>query len=74
MSGRYSASGKRISSMTHAKRSWTCTCGKVVTGNGGKSSHRRACAGTYLGSYEAYQQRLNAYEAERAGKVEGYTG
>ena len=29
--------------MTHAQRSWTCRCGRTVWGNGGKSSHRRAC-------------------------------
>ena len=39
----YTANGKRISSMTHAKRSVTCVCGKVCRGNGGWSSHRRAC-------------------------------
>lgn len=35
--------GKRKSSMTHANRSWTCVCGRKVWGNGGKSSHQRAC-------------------------------
>jgi hypothetical protein len=29
--------------MTHANRSWTCPCGRTVWGNGGKSSHQRAC-------------------------------
>lgn len=43
MSSRYTADGKRKSSMTHANRSWTCDCGRKVWGNGGKSSHQRAC-------------------------------
>jgi hypothetical protein len=42
------ADGKRRSSMTHANRSYICTCGKTVSGNGGKSSHRKACDGRYL--------------------------
>ena len=28
----------------HANRSYTCVCGKVCKGNGGRSSHRKACA------------------------------
>jgi hypothetical protein len=43
MSSRYTADGKRKSSMTHAQRGWTCYCGRRVFGNGGKSSHKRAC-------------------------------
>ena len=44
MSKQYTADGRRRSSMTHAQRSWTCPCGRKVWGNGGKSSHQRACA------------------------------
>lgn len=43
MSNRYTSDGKRKSSMTHARRGWTCACGRTVWGNGGKSSHQRAC-------------------------------
>jgi hypothetical protein len=43
MSSRYATGGKRLSSMTHARRSYTCVCGKRCTGNGGWSSHKRAC-------------------------------
>jgi hypothetical protein len=43
VSTRYTADGKRKSSQTHARRSWTCPCGRTVRGNGGKSSHQRAC-------------------------------
>lgn len=39
----YTASGKRKSSMTHARRTYTCVCGKECRGNGGWSSHKRAC-------------------------------
>lgn len=28
----------------HASRTRTCVCGKVCRGNGGWSSHKRACA------------------------------
>ena len=28
----------------HAKRVWFCPCGKKCRGNGGISSHRRACS------------------------------
>lgn len=63
MSKQYTASGKRISSQTHARRTYTCTCGKTVAGNGGKASHRRACDGTYLSWMEAYEQRKAEYEA-----------
>jgi hypothetical protein len=27
----------------HALRTWTCPCGTTVRGNGGKTSHQRAC-------------------------------
>ena len=43
MSKRYTSDGKRKSSMVHATRTWTCDCGRKVAGNGGKSSHQRAC-------------------------------
>jgi hypothetical protein len=37
------ADGKRKSSMGHARHAWTCSCGRVLRGNGGKASHQRAC-------------------------------
>lgn len=40
----YTANGKRKSSQTHARRTYTCVCGKSFRGNGGWSSHKRACA------------------------------
>lgn len=39
----YTTHGKRKSSMTHARRTYTCVCGKQCRGNGGWSSHKRAC-------------------------------
>lgn len=33
----------RRSSRRHAERSWICDCGRILNGNGGISSHRRAC-------------------------------
>lgn len=42
MSKAYTVNGKRISSMTHAKKGHTCDlCGFVAFGNGGKVSHGR---------------------------------
>lgn len=34
---------RRASARKHAKRAWTCVCGKVCRGNGGISGHRSAC-------------------------------
>lgn len=47
----------------HANRVWTCPCGRQVRGNGGKSSHRKACP-TW--------QRLIDERAERQ-HIEGQT-
>lgn len=43
MSKQYTADGKRRSSQTHAQHTWACQCGRVLNGNGGISSHKRAC-------------------------------
>lgn len=40
MSGRYTADGRRRSSMAHAKHGFFCSCGRIVHGNGAKASHR----------------------------------
>lgn len=38
----YTSNGKRISSMTHARRGHECEfCGRTVFGNGGQVSHGR---------------------------------
>ena len=37
----YTSNGKRRSSQTHARRVRTCSCGRVLRGNGGWTSHRR---------------------------------
>lgn len=42
--GAYTANCKRKSSMTHARRTHTCVCGRECRGNGGWSSHKKACA------------------------------
>lgn len=40
---RYTSDGRRISSMTHARRGHECEfCSKLVYGNGGKVSHARS--------------------------------
>lgn len=39
---RYTSDGRRISSMTHARRGHECDiCGETVYGNGGKVAHGR---------------------------------
>lgn len=35
---------RRASARKHASRAHECPCGKVCHGNGGWSSHKRACA------------------------------
>lgn len=43
MSRQYTSDGRRISSMTHARRGHECSlCGRTVFGNGGKVSHGRS--------------------------------
>lgn len=43
MSGAYTSDGRRLSSMTHARRGHECDfCGRVSFGNGGQVSHARA--------------------------------
>ncbi len=37
------ATTNRERASRHAQRSWTCPCGRIVFGNGGKGSHQRAC-------------------------------
>lgn len=39
---RYTSNGKRLSSMTHARHPHYMSCGRVVYGNGGYASHRKA--------------------------------
>ena len=38
-----SIKGSSRSAGLHARNPWTCVCGRTVYGNGGKSSHQRAC-------------------------------
>lgn len=43
MSKAYTSNGKRLSSMTHARRGHECQfCGQVSFGNGGKVAHARS--------------------------------
>lgn len=35
---------RKIAARKHARRQHRCVCGKVCRGNGGWSSHKRACA------------------------------
>lgn len=61
MSAGYTNNGKRISSMGHARHTWTCVCGKKVRGNGGKSSHQRACHKYLTDRYVRRCVRLTTY-------------
>lgn len=62
MSRLYTADGKRRSSMSHAKHSWRCSCGRIVRGNGGRSSHRKACDGYYLTTSERNELARQEWE------------
>ena len=68
MSNLYTADGKRRSSMTHANHTWVCPCGRTLRGNGGKSSHQRACA-DWAGEALRVAENMLAYwsDAERSG-------
>lgn len=35
---------RRAQAKKHAARAWMCNCGKVCHGNGGISSHKKACS------------------------------
>jgi hypothetical protein len=61
----YTADGKRKSSMTHARHSWTCPCGRKVWGNGGKASHQRACK-TWAREALQVAERMLAYWSDPA--------
>ena len=60
----YTADGKRKSSMTHARRSHVCVCGKVCRGNGGWSSHSRACS-----QYQAARSAISAIRLRRQAEA-----
>lgn len=51
----------------HAERPWTCECGKICWGNGGKSSHKRACI-VYMTSMIAWHKATAA--RTRVGEIE----
>jgi hypothetical protein len=70
VSTRYTADGKRRSSMTHAQHGWTCPCGRKVWGNGGKSSHRRACK-TWAEEALRMAEKMLAYWSDPANQSSG---
>lgn len=43
MSRTHTSNGKRRSSQAHARRVHVCVCGRSLVGNGGWSSHKKAC-------------------------------
>lgn len=47
---------RRRAAQRHAERAWTCACGRTVHGNGGRSSHQRACL-VYLSEMLAFHER-----------------
>src|SRR5580698_10629005 len=67
VSNRYTADSKRKSSMTHATRGWTCYCGRAVRGNGGKSSHQRACSTWAERTLALTVKRLAEMDADGSG-------
>jgi hypothetical protein len=64
MSRTHTADGRRISSMTHARRQHTCPlCGQTGNGNGFEASHGRA-----------HVRRGEAVELEKYYEWDGSTG
>lgn len=51
----------------HAGRGWTCPCGRTVFGNGGKSSHQRACRTFKADRLAALDRTLARIEAGEWG-------
>jgi hypothetical protein len=51
---------RRASSSRHADRGFTCACGRTVYGNGGTSSHKRACRTYKVARYIRLGQGLMA--------------
>lgn len=49
----------------HNNRSWRCTCGREIRGNGGRASHRKACDGHYLTWSAALEARRKEWEEEQ---------
>lgn len=65
MSKSYTADGKRRSSMTHARRAYTCAgCGRVVYGNGGRSSHQRSCEDYKIVHLASLEKLIHYYDHE----------
>lgn len=54
---------RREKASRHASRSWTCVCGRTVLGNGGKSSHQRACRIWKEAALVRLENRIAATEA-----------
>lgn len=71
--GRYTAGGKRLSSMAHAKHPRYCSCGRVIYGNGYTShmrvnpSHRRLSQEQWE-QLPAVQEQIAAFEREHGFK------
>ena len=68
-----SGDGKRKSSMGHARHAWTCYCGRVCRGNGGKASHQRACSVWAERRLATVEQRLADPHYSHPSMQERYT-
>ncbi len=62
-----SSEARRARAAKHASRSHTCVCGRVCHGNGGWSSHKRACAALA----EVRAQRLRPKQTDAPGAGQG---
>lgn len=49
----------------HSRRAWDCPCGRRVYGNGGKTSHRRACKVWLTGEYLWLAKKLTGNNGQK---------
>lgn len=59
---------RRQRASRYADRSWTCPCGRTVWGNGGKSSHKRACRTYKQNRLDGLVETLAEIDAGTRGK------
>lgn len=64
---------RRRAAQVHAGRKHTCVCGKVVFGNGGQSSHQKACR-VFQATLLGYYKEAEVQYAEHAEKIQRYGG
>lgn len=60
---------RKAAARRHADRSWTCACGKVCWGNGGHSSHQRACRVFQVHYLDVKREQLARYQEQEQRRL-----